>query len=398
MVLLSAITYNPLPADFTDNAFDRTVAYFIEVFLRLSYVYPTATFCGDAYCELRWTRWVLDSSLWFINLITIGEEELLVDTVYFESVRVRVYRPTTNSTQLPAVVFIHGGGYVMGSVEGFDSIARRIASSTHTVVVSVDYRLAPEHVFPAAVDDAETAVVYLLTRGYVPLGVDRSRVAVMGDSAGGGLVAAVTQRLRKRSDLPRLKAQVLLYPLLQMGNLRTPSYENYRRQLAGRGFVGPRMIALYYLMYAGFDMAQQSHLVDITLQNEHISPLDRTTFDEYAGLDRLPLNFRTNHSVSTRYYNEEASHLIVPFLFNPDFAPLMQPNLSSLPRALVVTCQHDVLRDEGVLYANRLSEAGVPTTWKHLETGFHALLNFHATMLTASNAFDYVTQWLLENI
>ncbi|KHN87176.1 Arylacetamide deacetylase-like 4 [Toxocara canis] len=205
MVLLSAITYNPLPADFTDNAFDRTVAYFIEVFLRLSYVYPTATFCGDAYCELRWTRWVLDSSLWFINLITIGEEELLVDTVYFESVRVRVYRPTTNSTQLPAVVFIHGGGYVMGSVEGFDSIARRIASSTHTVVVSVDYRLAPEHVFPAAVDDAETAVVYLLTRGYVPLGVDRSRVAVMGDSAGGGLVAAVTQRLRKRSDLPRLK-------------------------------------------------------------------------------------------------------------------------------------------------------------------------------------------------
>uniref|UniRef100_A0A0M3IAQ3 Arylacetamide deacetylase n=2 Tax=Ascaris TaxID=6251 RepID=A0A0M3IAQ3_ASCLU len=398
MLLYAIAFYKPLPPDFTDNAIDRMVAGSAEVFLRFSYIYPTAAFCGDVYCELRWTRRVLDTSLWLISFIRAGDSELLVETVYFDSVRVRVYRPLVDNSYLPAIVFLHGGGYVMGSIEGFDSIARRLATAVHAVVISVDYRLAPEHIFPAAVDDAESALVYLLTKAYASFGVDRSRVALMGDSAGGGLVAAVTYRLRERNDIPQLKAQVLIYPLLQMGNLRTPSYEYYRRALVGRVFVEPRAIVLYYMMYAGLNLLHDSQLIDVALDNAHISPLDRTTIDEYVDIDRLPHDFKTNSSFSTRHYNEEASRLMVPFVFNPEFAPLMQPNLTSLPRALVVTCQHDILRDEGVLYASRLAEAGVPTTWKHLETGFHALLNFHSTMLTASRAFDYVSQWLLDNI
>ncbi|VDK44231.1 unnamed protein product [Anisakis simplex] len=401
MVLIYAYTiYRPLPIDFTDNPYDKTVFHVIELFLRLSVIYPTRIFCGDdVYCEVGWSRWVIDSSSWLISSLTIFDDaQLTIKTEYFNSIRARIYRPKTNNIQLSAVLYVHGGGFVMGNIEAFDSLAKRLAIDANTVVVSIDYRLAPEYAFPSALDDVENAVVYLLKHAYKVFGIDRSRVAIMGDSAGGGLVASLTQRLRERNDVHPLKAQVLLYPLLQMGNMRTPSYQHYHHVLRGRGFLEPRAVALYYLAYTGIDLRHESELIHSTLQNAHLSSLDRKIVDRFVDIDQLPHSFKTSYNFSSFSFNEEASHLLSPFIFNPDFMPLIQSNLSSLPQALVVTCQHDILRDEGVIYAKRLSQAGVPTTWKHLETGFHGLFNFHSTMITASRALSYVTEWLRNNV
>lgn len=136
-------------------------------------------------------------------------------------VPVRVHRPRAGA-DLPVFVWFHGGGWVLGGPDLCDTTARDIALAGDVVVVSPDYRLAPEHPFPAAVDDA-TAVTQALLAGALP-GVDPARLGVGGDSAGGNLAAVVAQRLRHE---PGLRHQVLGYPVMQARVGSTPSYRDY---------------------------------------------------------------------------------------------------------------------------------------------------------------------------
>jgi len=123
---------------------------------------------------------------------------------------VRIYRPSTEPG-LPVVVFFHGGGWVVGDLESHDHAARAIASKADCVVVAVDYRLAPEHKFPAAVDDAWAATEWVATHAD-ELGVDGTRLAVAGDSAGGNLAAVVTNMARN-VDHVEVIHQALIYPV-----------------------------------------------------------------------------------------------------------------------------------------------------------------------------------------
>ncbi|MGM0583892.1 MAG: alpha/beta hydrolase [Pseudomonadota bacterium] len=122
----------------------------------------------------------------------------------------RLYRPRPeNGEALPALVFFHGGGWVLGGLDSHDGLCRRLASASGCAVVAVDYRLAPEHRFPAAFEDA-LAATRAVTADAAGLGVDPARLAVGGDSAGGNLAAAVCLALR--GDEPRLRYQMLIYP------------------------------------------------------------------------------------------------------------------------------------------------------------------------------------------
>jgi len=137
------------------------------------------------------------------------------------SIPLRLYRPSNGV--LPALIYFHGGGWVLGDLDTHDAVCRQIAAQAGVVVIAVDYRLAPEHPFPAAVDDCYGATAWIASNA-VALGVDNTRLAVGGDSAGGGLATVVT--LMARSGGPSLKYQIMVYPVTDL-RAQTESYSKY---------------------------------------------------------------------------------------------------------------------------------------------------------------------------
>jgi acetyl esterase len=227
-------------------------------------------------------------------------------------IAVRCYTPA-GTGPFPVHVYFHGGGWVIGDIETHDGVCRSLANAAACVVVSADYRLAPEHKFPVAVDDAFAATRWVAARA-ATLGVDGDRMAVGGDSAGGNLAAAVALLSRDRGG-PPLALQVLVYPVTQHA-FDTPSYQ------------------------------------------EHA--------DGYL-LTRSAMRWFWNHYLRRPEDGEE-----------PLASPLLARSLHGLPPALVITAEHDPLRDEGEAYAARLREAGVPVTvtrYPGMIHGFLRMLN-----------------------
>ena len=138
-------------------------------------------------------------------------------------ISVRVYRGTKTASPAPALAYFHGGGWVIGDLESHDNLCRALANRTQAVVMSVDYRLAPEHRYPAAAEDCYAATRWLAECGG-EIGADGTRIAIAGDSAGGNLAAAVALMARDRSG-PSLRHQVLIYPVTEP-NFETASYRD----------------------------------------------------------------------------------------------------------------------------------------------------------------------------
>jgi acetyl esterase len=144
--------------------------------------------------------------------------------VRWGSVPARVYRPRCPEARLPAVAFFHGGGFIGGDLDSHDGLCRELASASGALVVSVAYRLAPEAPFPAGLEDAYDATAWLAGAAD-ELGIDRQRIAVAGDSAGGNLATAAAL-LAKRNGAPEIAFQLLLYPKLDFVNEYASYTEN----------------------------------------------------------------------------------------------------------------------------------------------------------------------------
>jgi acetyl esterase len=165
-------------------------------------------------------------------------------------VPVRVYSPAGAGGAPGVVAYFHGGGWCLGSIEGFDTVCRALANASGAIVASVDYRLAPEDPFPAAVEDAE-AVVRWLGEHAAELGADPARLAVAGDSAGGNLAAVTARRLRDAGG-PPLRLQALVYPVMDAAR-DTPSY---RESATGYGLTADGMARWWRLYLSGADGLQ----------------------------------------------------------------------------------------------------------------------------------------------
>lgn len=214
-------------------------------------------------------------------------------------VRVRVVTPPEATSPLPAVLYVHGGGWVLGNAGTHDRLVRELAIGAQAAVVFVEYDRSPEARYPVAVEQAYAAARWITTDG-ASFGIDPSRIAVAGDSVGGNMAAVLTLLAKERGDVT-FRHQSLYYPVTDAGQ-DTDSY----REFADGPFLTAKAMAWFWDSY----LPETEQRGDIT-----VSPL-RATLEQ----------------------------------------------LSGLPEALVITDEQDVLRDEGEAYARKLLAAGVPTT------------------------------------
>ncbi|KRY71145.1 Neutral cholesterol ester hydrolase 1, partial [Trichinella pseudospiralis] len=391
--------HRPLP----NRLADRNVLQIVEPLIRIVYVFPVTHFSIKkvilqfsviafefqikilSYFGSDWQIYWARKSLHTLARLNSWVHSMSSDVESFDSqfdgVPVRIYIPKTLHSD-GALVFIHGGGFVLFDVDTYDALTRDLASETGMVTVSINYRLAPENIFPAAVEDCERALVHFLREGYQALRVNPLKVALIGDSAGGNLVAVTTQRLQRFHDLPSLKLQVLIYPFLQLLDLKTPSYRTALNEYAGTALLEPESLARYILIYLGLDTKHTEAL----LKNSHRSLVDR--YGEqygYISHSHLPKSFALEafSNIESCAQDESLAALMEPYIFDPNFSPLLSENLTNLPPALIVTCEYDILRDEGFFYAKRLKEHNVDVFWWHLENGFHGMFNMHRLLSLA---------------
>ncbi len=210
---------------------------------------------------------------------------------------VRIYYPRLGA-KLPLLVYFHGGGFVLGSLDTHDSVARSLALAADCLVMSVDYRLAPEHRFPTAADDCLAAVRWIGSNA-AEIDADLARIAVGGDSAGGNLATVVALRARDEGG-PALAGQLLVYPMTW---LRAPVAGSMVQNGSGY-FLTASGVAWFENMYLG-ETGQASH---------------------------------------------------------PHASPMLAKDFSGLPPALVITAEFDPLLDQGEDYAQRMSDGGVAVT------------------------------------
>jgi len=239
------------------------------------------------------------------------------------AIPVRLYRPLGSSADaaLPVLVYFHGGGWVIGDLDTHDVLCRSLANGAGCAVASIDYRLGPEHRFPAAVDDVLAATRWV-HREAASLGLDASRLAVGGDSAGGNLAAVAAIAARDASDLP-IAFQLLIYPATDQRRGH-PSHE-----ANGQGYLLTRDTMAYF-------------------------------HDHYIDDARHDLDWRAS--------------------------PLLHGDLSGLPPALVLTAGFDPLRDEGMAYAEALTGAGNRAAYVCFERQIHGFITMGKVLDEADTA------------
>lgn len=321
--------------------------------------------------QVTFIRWFVSRFLSHINPPPPG---LRVKKLNLSGVPVRIYEPTTVCDGLRrGLVYFHGGGWVLGSLDTFDEVCRYIALNSDTIVVSVGYRLAPEHRYPSQLDDCETATCHFLSVAEADFSVDPQRVAVGGDSTGANLAAAVCQRLATKDSGHLLFpcAQVLVYPVLQMADFNLPSYQqNHAVPILFRG-----RMAFYFLQYLNGDVSLCQDLLD----GYHVPTELRLRYTTWLSPANLPTEClsRGYSEPPKAQYDGELYHALKAGLEH-EVSPLLADDdvIQKAPTTFILTCEYDVLRDDGILYRKRLLDLNKEVTWKHLNNGFHGLLNF----------------------
>ncbi|KAJ6658794.1 hypothetical protein lerEdw1_019716 [Lerista edwardsae] len=254
--------------------------------------------------------------------------------------------------------------------DAYERVCRHFALKCDVVVVSVGYRLAPEHGYPAQFEDTLKAAEFFL-KNVESHGVDPARVAISGDGIGATLAAFVTQKLVEKPDLPKLRAQLLIGPFLQALNFNLFSYQQNRFVpiITHKDIV---RILLWYI-------TRIRCIVELGQHELHLPEGRKLMYKDWLSPDNIPKELlMRGHYCEFQPSTEPTDNInyIMKILTETTCSPLLAEDavISQLPETFILTCEFDVLRDDGLLYKKRLEDHGVPVSWCHLSDGFHGLL------------------------
>lgn len=271
----------------------------------------------------------------FIPMAGAAEEIFAVEDRSIPSpegnISIRIYRPS-DQPLLPVTLYFHGGWFIAGGLDTHDRPLRTLARLSNSVIISVDYRLAPEYPFPHGLNDCCYALRWIVDNASV-IDIDASCIALAGDSAGGALATVTARRAVKTMGIG-VRCQVLIYPVAD-SSLSTPSWERYAE--------GPN------LTLEGAQMAWSLYTPGST----------------------------------------ERSH--------PDAAPLLADDLEDLPPTLIITAEHDPLRDEAVQYAQKLQSVGVNVSLSQYPGMIHGFFQMGGIIANGKQAIQEVAEFLINN-
>lgn len=233
--------------------------------------------------------------------------EIYVDD---RKIPIRIFYTETEAANQPILLFFHGGGWVTGSIDSYNKVCTNMARLTNHIVVSVDYRLAPENPFPDALEDCYEIARLLLLKGHL-LNFKNRDITVIGDSAGGNLAAALSLMARDRKEF-KIERQILVYPSTYNDHSHTSPFPSIREN----------------------------------------------------GKDYLMTSKRICDYVNLYLKNSDD-------FYNPYFAPLLSDDFSEQPKTLIITAEYDPLRDEGEEYGRKLRASGNEVTIYRIKDGLH---------------------------
>uniref|UniRef100_A0A670JWR5 Alpha/beta hydrolase fold-3 domain-containing protein n=1 Tax=Podarcis muralis TaxID=64176 RepID=A0A670JWR5_PODMU len=318
--------------------------------------------------------------------LKLKDPKMITRDLVFDGVLVRLYWPKTSPAgNRKGIIFLHGGHKKLDQAKGGPNI---LFSRWPTKYPNEKFRLAPKHPYPVPVLDCLTAVIHFM-KNAKEYGVDPNCIAIVGESSGGTYAAAICQELVTREDLPRVRAQVLIYPFLQGLDFNLPSYQQYH---SVPPLFRKRAVSLGLTYLTGKTMN-----VDGVLKGTHVPPDLREKYQKWINADNIPEEFKARGYVPLEPapFSEELYEQVKRG-YETMFAPLLAEDdiIRQLPETFLLTCEYDVLRDDGLLYKKRLEDHGVPVTWYHVQDGFHGIM-----AMAGLKAIEYPsTQKCLQNV
>uniref|UniRef100_A0AC35U2W7 Abhydrolase_3 domain-containing protein n=1 Tax=Rhabditophanes sp. KR3021 TaxID=114890 RepID=A0AC35U2W7_9BILA len=326
----------------------------------------------------HWLR-MLTSSFILFQIRVPFKKHLKIQNFTFGNTPCRLYSPVDVKSKA-CIIFIHGGGWCLMNAKYFDYIMSAIVKDLGCSILSIDYGLAPRNVFPVGLNQCWVAIEDFYLNHADNLSIDKTRLAILADSAGGNIAGALAQR-SARLGKNYFKCQILVYPITSCLDFQNSSYKEYYEKYNKTGLLNPEGVARWMLFYLGIEATKEN--VKKVMRNQHISDKLRQDFN---------LKSECKHQVDLKL-----SEKFEEFARNPDFCILKSKDLRLLPKTLVITAGYDICFEESYEYYCAMKSEGVQATWKHFPTAFHGILNLAGSQ-TQKAVKREITDYIRKNL
>uniref|UniRef100_A0AC35TG40 Abhydrolase_3 domain-containing protein n=1 Tax=Rhabditophanes sp. KR3021 TaxID=114890 RepID=A0AC35TG40_9BILA len=310
----------------------------------------------------------------------------------------RLYIPNKETRKSDGALFlVHGGAWLYNRAKYYDETCFDLATQIGCMIISIDYRRAPEVTFPVPVNDCWSAVEGFATQIYKEYGIDKNLLGVIGDSAGGNLAAVMALRDNVRKT-NYLKCQILLYPATSCIDVDSPAFHECRAIYKNSVLLQPKQGTRAVLLYLGLPATKRN--IRKVMSNACTTMEVRNHPDYIKNFD---MNLLPEDILNSRHYipnvqpspDPEFAEIFSKAAFQPEFAPLFcsDEEMKGMCNAMVVSVQYDVLRDESILYAKKMERLEVGVEWKHYEKGYHGIFTIKGCELH-DQVFGDVVQYV----